>query len=102
MLRRAGPPYRRTVSELLKSALMTSGGMSQRLEKLEGAGLISRHMHPDDRRKVEVELTPFGMALVDELTGSLMENESKLLDVLDAAEQDRLRALLKKLLSRYE
>lgn len=102
MLRRTGPPYRRTVSELQKSALMTSGGMSQRLERLESAGLVSRHMHPEDRRKVEVELTPAGMALVDEVTGSLMENESKLLDVLDHEEQAQLRTLLKKLLSRFE
>lgn len=102
MLRRAGPPYRRTAGELQQSALITSGGMSQRLERLEAAGLISRHMHPTDRRKVEVALTASGMALVDEVTGDLMANESKLLDVLDPAEQAQLRALLKKLLSAFE
>jgi DNA-binding MarR family transcriptional regulator len=102
MLRRAGPPYRRTAGELQQSALITSGGMSQRLERLEAAGLISRHMHPTDRRKVEVALTASGMALVDEVTGDLMANESKLLDVLDPAEQTQLRALLKKLLSTFE
>jgi DNA-binding MarR family transcriptional regulator len=102
MLRRAGPPYRRTAGELQQSALITSGGMSQRLERLEAAGLVSRHMHPTDRRKVEVALTASGMALVDEVTGDLMANESKLLDVLDAAEQTQLRALLKKLLSTFE
>ena len=42
------------------------------------------------------------MALVDEVTGDLMENESKLLDVLDPAEQDQLRGLLKKLLGTFE
>ena len=102
MLRRAGPPYRRTAGELLQSALITSGGMSQRLERLETAGLVGRHMHPTDRRKVEVELTPTGMALVDEVTGDLMENESKLLGVLEPAEQQQLRGLLKKLLSTFE
>lgn len=102
MLRRAGPPYRRTAGELMQSALITSGGMSQRLERLEAAGLISRHMHPSDRRKVDVELTPSGVALVDEVTGALMANESKLLDALDATEQAQLRALLKKLLSTFE
>ncbi|MGE0296369.1 MarR family winged helix-turn-helix transcriptional regulator [Pseudonocardia sp.] len=102
MLRRAGPPYRRTAGELMRSALITSGGMSQRLERLESAGLISRQMHPEDRRKVEVELTPAGMALVDEVLGDLMATESKLLGVLDADEQAELRALLKKLLSRFE
>lgn len=102
MLRRAGPPYRRTAGELMQSALITSGGMSQRLERLEAAGLVSRHMHPEDRRKVEVELTPLGTALVDEVTGDIMANESKLLDVLDPAEQQQLRGLLKKLLSAFE
>jgi DNA-binding MarR family transcriptional regulator len=101
-LRRAGPPYRRTAGELQQSALITSGGMSQRLERLEAAGLISRHMHPTDRRKVEVVLTATGMALVDEVTGELMANESQLLDVLDRAEQAQLRELLKKLLSTFE
>jgi len=102
MLRRAGPPYRRTAGELQQSALITSGGMSQRLERLEAAGLISRHLHPTDRRKVDVALTATGMALVDEVTGELLANESQLLDVLDGAEQAQLRALLKKLLSTFE
>ncbi|MCD2195766.1 MarR family transcriptional regulator [Actinomycetospora endophytica] len=102
MLRRAGAPYRRTAGELQSSALITSGGMSQRLERLEDAGLVTRHMHPDDRRKVEVELTTAGMALVDELTGDLMANESKLIDILDEPEQAELRRLLKKLLSTFE
>jgi len=101
-LRRAGPPYRRTAGELQQSALITSGGMSQRLERLEAAGLISRHLHPTDRRKVDVALTATGMALVDEVTGELLANESQLLDVLDEAEQALLRALLKKLLSTFE
>jgi DNA-binding MarR family transcriptional regulator len=102
MLRRAGPPYRRTAGELQSSALITSGGMSQRLERLEDAGLVTRHMHRDDRRKVEVELTSTGMALVDEVTGDLMANESKLIDILDDGEQAELRRLLKKLLSTFE
>ena len=102
MLRRAGPPYRRTAGELLQSALITTGGMSQRVGGLEAAGLVSRHMHPEDRRKVEVEITAAGMALVDEVLGDLMRNESKLLDLLEPAEQDQLRGLLKKLLSNFE
>ena len=53
-------------------------------------------------RMVEVALTATGMALVDEVTGDLMANESQLLDVLDGAEQAQLRGLLKKLLSTFE
>ena len=102
MLRRAGPPFRRTAGELQQSALITSGGMSQRLERLEAAGLISRHVHSEDRRKVDVQLTSAGVELVDEVVGDLMTHESKLLDGLDEAEQQQLRGLLKKLLSRFE
>ncbi|MGE0296368.1 MarR family winged helix-turn-helix transcriptional regulator [Pseudonocardia sp.] len=102
MLRRAGAPYRRTAGELQRSALITSGGMSQRLERLEAAGLVTRHIHAEDRRKVDVELTPAGIALVDEVVGDLMLQESKLLDGLDAVERERLRVLLKKLLGRFE
>lgn len=102
MLRRAGPPHRLTPGELQRAALITSGGMSQRLERLEAAGLISRTIHSEDRRKVQVELTQAGIELVDEVVGDLMVRETKLLDVLDDAEQQQLRGLLKKLLSRFE
>jgi len=102
MLRRAGPPHRLTPGELQRAALITSGGMSQRLERLEKAGLISRGMHSEDRRKVYVQLTPAGVELVDEVVSDLMVQESKLLDGLDDAEQQQLRGLLKKLLSRFE
>src|SRR5271165_2557286 len=56
-LRRSGPPYQRTAGELMQSALITSGGVSQRLEKLERAGLITRQVDTGDRRRVEVRLT---------------------------------------------
>ena len=62
MLRRSGPPFRRSAGELTRSALITSGGVSQRLEKLERAGLITRHVDTSDRRRVDVELTASGIS----------------------------------------
>ena len=102
MLRRSGPPYRRTAGELTHSSLITSGGVSQRLQKLENAGLIARHMHPDDRRRVDVQLTPAGVRLIDDVLAELMAHESDLLSVLGEHDQDELRRTLKLLLTRFE
>ena len=101
-LRRSGPPYRRTAGELMRSALITSGGVSQRLDKLERAGLVTRHVHSADRRRVDVQLTPAGVELVDAVVADVMENETKLLSRLDTLEQKQLRRLLRKLLAGFE
>ena len=99
MLRRAGPPYRRSAGELTRSSLITSGGVSQRLDKLEKAGLVTRHVDVDDRRRVDVELTAAGVELIDSMLADLMEHDSALLtSALTPPEQDRLRQLLRKLL----
>lgn len=103
MLRRSGPPYRRSAGELTKSALITSGGVSQRLDKLERAGLITRHVDTADRRRVDVQLTDAGVELVDSLLAGLMEHDAKVLEAaLSPAEQRRLRVLLRKLLLSLE
>ncbi len=103
MLRRAGPPYRRSAGELTQSSLITSGGVSQRLDKLERAGLITRHVDTSDRRRVDVELTPAGVELVDALLEGLMSHDTKVLaDALTPTEQRRLSALLRKLLMSLE
>lgn len=101
-LRRSGPPYQRTAGELMHSALITSGGVSQRLEKLERAGLITRQVDTGDRRRVEVRLTPAGVELVDSVVADVMEHEMKLLDRLSADEQVTLVSLLRKLLGEFE
>jgi DNA-binding MarR family transcriptional regulator len=101
-LRRSGPPYQRSAGQLMHSALITSGGVSQRLEKLERAGLITRQMDPADRRKVEVALTPAGVELVDSVVADVMEHETKLLTRLTPEEQATLTGLLRKLLGEFE
>jgi DNA-binding MarR family transcriptional regulator len=101
-LRRSGPPYQRTAGELMHSSLITSGGVSQRLDKLERAGYIERHVDRADRRRVEVRLTPAGIELVDSVLADLMEHETKLLGRLSPDEQEALIGLLRKLLSEFE
>ena len=103
MLRRAGTPYRQTAGALTRSALITSGGVSQRLDRLERAGLITRHVDPEDRRRVDVELTRAGMELVDSLLTDLMDHDTQVLAAaLDDHEQETLQRLLRKLLLSLE
>lgn len=102
MLRRSGPPYRRTAGDLTHSSLITPGGVSQRLEKLEKAGLVTRHIHPSDRRRIDVQLTAAGMKLIDDVLADLMEHETSLLDALDIDDQEQLRRILKVFLAHFE
>ena len=102
MLRRAGPPFRLTAGELTHHSLISSGGVSQRLEKLERAGLVTRHIHTEDRRRVDVQLTPAGVELIDSILADLMGHEAALLDILAPWEQEDLRRVLKRLLARFE
>lgn len=102
MLRRSGPPYRLSAGELTHHSLITSGGVSQRLRKLESAGMIRRHIDETDRRRIDVELTAHGMKLIDSVVADLMDHESKLLDTLAESDRDELRRTLKILLARFE
>ena len=72
-------------------------------DKLEKAGLVTRHVDTSDRRRVDVELTPAGVELIDSLLADLMDHDSRVLSVaLTGPEQDRLRQLLRKLLLSLE
>ncbi len=103
MLRRSGAPYRRSAGELTRSALITSGGVSQRLDKLERAGLVTRHVDLEDRRRVDVELTPTGVELVDVVLVKMTSHDGELLDsALEGHELDALESLLRKLLMSLE
>lgn len=103
MLRRSGEPYRRTAGDLTKHSLITAGGVSQRLEKLERGGLITRHVDTGDRRRVEVQLTDKGIALIDGVFGDVMERDTANLDeALSPAEREMLMILLRKLLLSLE
>ena len=101
-LRRAGPPYRMSAGALMRTLLVTSGAMTNRIDRLEGAGLVARERDPSDRRGVLVRLTPEGVGLVDRLLAEHIENERRLLAVLDTDDQEQLALLLGRLLSAVE
>jgi DNA-binding MarR family transcriptional regulator len=101
-LRRAGPPYRRSPTELYRTLMRTSGAMTHRLGKLEADGLIRRVPDPEDGRSVLVELTPEGRRLIEEVGPAHLENERRLLEPLSESERAALADLLRKLLLVFE
>ncbi|MFM4963085.1 MarR family winged helix-turn-helix transcriptional regulator [Aeromonas bivalvium] len=99
-LRRAGEPL--TPTALYQSAMLSSGAMTARLDKLEQRGLIVRQAAPDDRRSLLVCLTEPGRELVDHAVERHVANERRLLAPLTQAEQGQLAALLKRWLLENE
>lgn len=97
-LRRSGAPYALTPTALYEATMVTSGAMTNRLDRLEKSGLIARGPHPEDRRGVVVKLTEKGRALIDEAVAAHVENEREILSVLTEKEQETLAALLQKLI----
>jgi DNA-binding MarR family transcriptional regulator len=97
-LRRSGPPYQLTPTELYNSLLISSGATTNRVDRLEERKLVARIPDPTDRRGVLVALTPKGRQLVDKVTESHLENEHRLLAQLKASERHELGRLLRKLL----
>jgi DNA-binding MarR family transcriptional regulator len=97
-LRRAGEPFELNPSQLMSATMLSSGGMTKRLDRLEHAGLVERRPDPSDRRGTLVRLTPRGLASIDEALPAHLENEERLLTRLTSAERGRLNALLRKLL----
>src|SRR6478672_7617596 len=86
-LRRAGPPYRMNPTALYGSVLLSSGGMTKRLDHLERAGLVERLPDPADRRGRLVALTDRGRELVDAAVIDHLANQERLLDALSASER---------------
>lgn len=97
-LRRSGEPYRLTPGQLLQTLMLTSGAMTNRLDKLEQRELIQRQPDPDDRRAVQVQLTDSGLELINRAVVAHVENENRMLTALTDTEQQQLADLLKKLL----
>ena len=96
-LRRARAPYVRTPSELARLLVLSSGGVSQRLERLEEAGLLERRVNTDDRRVVYVQLTELGLRTLDDLIGDYMEHEDAMLSGLSERQREQLTKLLVRL-----
>jgi DNA-binding MarR family transcriptional regulator len=101
-LRRAGPPYRLSPTDLYTGLMRASGTITHRLQRLEKAGLIRRVPHPADRRGMLVELTKAGLKLVDRLAQLHLDNEERMLEPLGPDEREELASLLAKLLDGFE
>ncbi|UJF21939.1 MarR family winged helix-turn-helix transcriptional regulator [Shewanella sp. OMA3-2] len=101
-LRRAGLPYTLTPSALLSSMMLTSGAMTNRLDKLESKGLIKRAHSTDDRRSVSVGLTEKGLTTIDEVIEEHVRVQHRLVDHLSETEQPQLNQLLKTWLVAFE
>jgi DNA-binding MarR family transcriptional regulator len=99
---RPGKPYRLTAGELQRRSLVTAGAITQRLDKLQAAGLIRRERDPVDRRIVHVTLTPRGHRLVDRVFAAIMEQEQRLLEPFTGEERTLLATLLRRWLVTLE
>ncbi|WP_202361556.1 MarR family winged helix-turn-helix transcriptional regulator [Mesorhizobium sp. 131-3-5] len=97
-LRRSGSPYALTPTDLYEATMVTSGAMTNRLDRLEKAGLILRGPHPNDRRGIVVQLTEKGLALIDEALTAHVANEHEIVAGLTPAERETLSHLLEKLI----
>src|SRR5690349_10098630 len=100
-LRRAGAPYELSPGRLLRETMVTSGTMTNRVDRLTARGLVERSPDPDDRRGVIVRLTPEGKATVDGAFGALLDAERALLEDLPERDRQRLAGLLRTLLAPF-
>ena len=101
-LRRAGPPHRLKPTQFYKTLMLTSGTITNRLDRLEERELIERLDDPDDRRGTLVALTAKGKALVDQAVAEHVANETRLLESLTKSDRAELDRLLRKLLAGLE
>ena len=100
-LRRSGEPYRASPGALVRDTGVTSGTMTNRVDRLVRRGLVRRESDPADRRSVRVELTPAGRATVDGALVDLLEAEHELLAGLDGPTRTTLADGLRQLLASY-
>jgi DNA-binding MarR family transcriptional regulator len=101
-LRRLGRPYTANPSELAQALGLSRGALSARLAPLEEAGFIVRTVDHDDRRRVDVRLTPKGRGAFDRHARHESEDEARLLSTLTRADQRRLAELLRTLVVAIE
>lgn len=101
-LRRAGAPYERTPGELAEHTMITTGGMTKRIDRLERAGLVTRRASETDGRGRVVALTSRGRETIDAAFADHLANERRLIDELSARDAAELERILTVWLSRLE
>ena len=101
-LRQHNDDFTMSPGELGDELLLSSGAMTNRLDRLEAARFIAREPDPDDRRALIVRLTADGVKKIDEAVNAAAHNEAAVVSVLSPAEQKRLNVLLRKLVLSFE
>ena len=97
-LRRSGEPYELSPGELVERTMVTTGAMTNRIDRLVDRGLVEREHDPVDRRRVIVRLTPEGLAVVDRVAVGHYELEAELLSSLSERQRSALTSALRTLL----
>ena len=101
-LRRSGPPFALTPSELIAWTMVASGTMTNRLDRLEAAGLIERRPNPEDGRGSVVALSAQGLALIDEIMAEHVANQHRLTRALSPEQHAQLDAILRAWLGSFQ
>jgi DNA-binding MarR family transcriptional regulator len=101
-LRRAGAPYELSPTQLMEATMLSSGGMTKRIDRLVGAGLVERAPDPGDRRGVLVRLTRRGKKTIDSALAAHLANEERLLRSFASADRATFERLLRTLLAELE
>jgi DNA-binding MarR family transcriptional regulator len=101
-LRIAGPPHQLSPTRLGKGLMLSSAGVTSRVDRLERRGLVRRLPDPDDRRGVIVELTEQGRDVVDAAVAALTVSDRDLMERLEPGEVEQLERLLRKFLGGLE
>jgi len=101
-LRRSGSPHRLTPSALMNTMMLTSGAMTNRLDKLESKGLIMRCHSKEDRRSVSVELSKDGYELIDDMMKHYVQIQQELVSDLSLESSKELNQYLKLWLNQFE
>ena len=98
-LRRQGRPYQMNATELAQASLLTSGTITARIDGLEERGLVERRPCPDDRRAIQIRLTPAGRELINEAIGARLRTANEQLGALTEQQRSNLSAGLRRILS---
>jgi DNA-binding MarR family transcriptional regulator len=101
-LRRSGPPYRRSPGHLAQEMGLSSGAMTNRLDRLEAAGLVRRLPDPNDRRSLQVELTEAGWQMWQDSVSAQAQKEQLVASALSREEKEQLNTLLRRLMLEFE
>ncbi|MEW5977853.1 MAG: MarR family transcriptional regulator [Acidobacteriota bacterium] len=101
-LRRSGKPYRLSPTQLMREVMLSSGAMTNRIDRLESRGLVKRCPEPADRRSVQIELTPEGKRLVDRAIAARFEEAREVTRFIGAHDRDLLERGLSRLLLALE